>query len=48
MLFRSIVDQGWGAVSEAEVRKAFLSTWQKAFARLTTAAEALAELEKAS
>jgi|GEM_PF-3586660 ureidoacrylate peracid hydrolase len=45
---RPVVDQGWGAVSEQEVRKAFLSTWQKAFARLMTAAEALAELRAAS
>ncbi|HEX6512692.1 MAG TPA: isochorismatase family protein, partial [Chloroflexota bacterium] len=45
---RPIVDQGWGEVTEDEVRKAFFSTWQKAFARLMTAAEALAELERAT
>lgn len=43
---RPIVDQGWGAVSEDEVRKVFLSTWQKAFARVMPAAEALAELQR--
>ncbi|HLG70293.1 MAG TPA: cysteine hydrolase [Chloroflexota bacterium] len=42
---RPIVDQGWGTVSEEEVRKAFFSTWSKAFARVITAAEALAELQ---
>lgn len=41
---RPIVDQGWGPVSEDEVRKAFFSTWSKAYARLMTAAEALTEL----
>jgi len=45
---RPIMDQGWGAVSEDEVRKVFLSTWQKAFARVMTAAEALAELQAAA
>ncbi len=44
---RPIVDQGWGAVSEEEVRKVFFSTWQKALARVITAAEALAELQAA-
>ena len=34
---RPIADQGWGSISEAEVRKTFLSTWQKAFARLMKA-----------
>ncbi len=42
---RPIADQGWGEVSEEEVRKAFFSTWAKAYARLMTAAEALAELK---
>jgi ureidoacrylate peracid hydrolase len=45
---RPMVDQGWGAVDEDEVRKAFFSAWQKAFARVITAAEALAELERAA
>jgi len=45
---RPMVDQGWGAVSEEEVRKVFLSTWQKAFARVITAREALAELKAAT
>jgi nicotinamidase-related amidase len=42
---RPIVDLGWGEVGENEVRKAFFSTWAKAYARMMTAAEALAELE---
>ena len=45
---RPIVDQGWGAVSEDEVRKVFLSTWQKAFARVMPVAEVLAELRRAA
>jgi nicotinamidase-related amidase len=44
---RPILDQGWGDVTEDEVRKVFLSTWQKAFARVIPAAEALAELRAA-
>ena len=42
---RPISDQGWGAVSEEEACKVILSTWQKAYARVITAAEALGELE---
>jgi nicotinamidase-related amidase len=44
---RPIVDQGWGAISEDEVRNVFLSTWQKAFARVMPAGQALAELQAA-
>ncbi len=44
---RPIADQGWGAISEEEVQKVFFSTWRKAFARVLTAAEALAEMERA-
>jgi nicotinamidase-related amidase len=42
---RPIADQGWGVVSEAEVQKVIFSTWQKAYARVMTAAEALRELQ---
>jgi nicotinamidase-related amidase len=44
---RPIADQGWGEVNEDDVRTAFFSTWQKAYARCMTAAEALAELRAA-
>lgn len=42
---RPIVDQGWGGVTEQEVQKVIFSTWQKAYARVTTAADALRELQ---
>jgi ureidoacrylate peracid hydrolase len=41
---RPIADQGWGPVSEEEIERVFFSTWAKAYARVLTAAEALAEL----
>lgn len=42
---RPIPDRGWGAVSEDEVRRVVLSIWAHWFARVLTAAEALAELQ---
>ena len=41
---RPIADQGWGPISEAEIERVFFSAWAKAYARVLTAAEALAEL----
>ncbi len=41
---RDVPDRGWGPVSEAEVRRVVLSVWAHWFARVLTAAEALAEL----
>jgi nicotinamidase-related amidase len=42
---RAIPDHGWGPVAEADVKRVVLSTWAQWFARLLTAAEALAELQ---
>jgi nicotinamidase-related amidase len=41
---RPIPDHGWGAVAEADVERVVFSAWAQWFARLLTAAEALAEL----
>lgn len=41
---RPMADAGWGAVSEAEIERVFFTTWAKAYARVMTADQALAEL----
>jgi nicotinamidase-related amidase len=41
---RPMADGGWGAVSVEEIERVIFTTWAKAYARVMTAAEALAEL----
>jgi nicotinamidase-related amidase len=41
---RPIPDRGWGPVAEADVERVVFSAWAQWFARVLTAAEALAEL----
>jgi ureidoacrylate peracid hydrolase len=42
---RPMTDGGWGSVTVEEIERVFFTTWAKAFARVMTAAEALAELQ---
>jgi nicotinamidase-related amidase len=41
---RPMPDAGWGPVSEEEIERVFFTAWSKAYARVLTADEALAEL----
>jgi nicotinamidase-related amidase len=43
---RPMEDRGWGAVTEAVTETVFFTAWSYWFARLMTAAEALAELRE--
>jgi ureidoacrylate peracid hydrolase len=45
-LIRAVPDQGWGAVSRAEVRKVVLTVLAQRFARVATTAEVCAELQR--